>query len=137
MQSAAFDKNNSSSFYEKGRTCPQVFFAAMRTGFYSWLDACRVIPPRAALPADSRTRRTHPVVLQLGRGNRLHPLRMHQLQPFHFRFFASRNPGQNPNASATYTSCPRNCRKYFRKASRSFVTGPACTILPLASSAVM
>jgi hypothetical protein len=24
-----------SSFYENGRTCPQVIFAALRTGFYS------------------------------------------------------------------------------------------------------
>src|SRR6478752_10004790 len=30
--------------------------------------------------------RVHPVVLQLGTGNRLDPLRMHQHQPFHFRF---------------------------------------------------
>jgi len=50
----------------------------------------------------------------------------------------SRNAGQKPHAStATSTSCPRNCRKYRRKASFSFVTGPACKIFPLASSAVM
>src|SRR6476660_7066928 len=38
--------------------------------------------------------RVHPVVLQLGTGNRLDPLRMHQHQPFHFRFhhFAKRRP---------------------------------------------
>ncbi len=46
----------------------------------------------------------------------------------------SRNAGQKPHAStATCTSFPRNCRKYFRNASFSLLTGPPaqfCLLLP-------
>ena len=66
-----------------------------------------LLPPRLRLPVrlprlrqqiaaqQMRQRlRVYPVVLQLGRGNRLHPLRMHQHQPLHLRLhhFPKRRP---------------------------------------------